>query len=477
MYSLWLAGLTLNYVLAAVVMLAVLRQRKEPAVMLAWLLAIFAFPLVGMLAYWLIGSNRVARRHRARLRRVQNLIDWLRSSTQQLTIAEQHGQLPPHLTWIAELGQRLTQYPTTYHNEVEIFEDANETYAALERSIRAATHHVHLEFYLWQDDDTGRFFRDLLIEKARAGVECRLLLDAVGSLSLGQRFLKPLRDAGVRVAFFVPLWLFRRRITLNMRNHRKLAVCDGRVAMLGSQNIGDEYRGRLKKLSPWHDSHMRVRGAAALFVQQTFVEDWALATRERLASIDYFPSPTVAGGCAVQILPTGPDQNLAPLSQIIFAAVIAAQRTITIATPYFVPDAALRLALHHAALRGVRVRVVLPTRTDAPLTLWAARSFYGELLTSGVEVYEYDQGVLHSKMATVDERWALLGTANMDARSFRLNYEITAVIYDEPVAQRLSASILRYCDLARRVTPRAAWQRNWRQELLEGAARLLVPLL
>lgn len=199
--------------------------------------------------------------------------------------------------------------------------------------------------------------------------------------------------------------------------------------------------------------------------------------RENLAGDAYFASPQRPGRSIVQILPTGPDQNVSPLEQIVFAAVSSARQSIRIATPYFVPGPGLRMALIHACSRDVRVELVLPTRTDSATVLWAGRSFYAELLEAGVRIFEYDGGVLHSKIITVDDRWCMVGSANMDVRSFRLNFEITALIYDQEVTGGLSASIDRYIGGARNITLHEVWNRRLHQQLIEGAARLLTPLL
>jgi len=306
-----------------------------------------------------------------------------------------------------------------------------------------------------------------------------LLLDAVGCRRIRRAFLRPLLDAGVQVAFFMPLWVFtlRKRFSLHLRNHRKIAIIDGQTAFLGSQNIGDEYRGRLRGLSPWYDTHLRVQGPAALFVQQTFAEDWYQATRERLDNLAYFPEPQRLGHSVVQVLPTGPDQPGSSLAQILFAAVSSAQDSIRIATPYFAPDVAVRMALAHACYRGVRVCLLLPTRSDSRLALWAARSFYHELLAGGVEIYEFDAGVLHSKIVTVDDRWCMVGSANMDVRSFRLNFEATALIYDPAVAGGLGRSIDEFCRRARRVQGRDLRRTGRLRQMGEGVARLFAPLL
>ncbi len=479
---LWRLGLLANYLLALVAVASVLRRRKEPAAMVAWIFALLALPVLGVLAYWLVGSDRLRRKVGRRRRRVADLIARYKQRAEQQSQAageplEQH--LPADQLPIAQLGHRLAQMPAAPGNDVLVLEEANATYTALEEALCAARHHIHLDYYIWQPDETGRHFRDLLAARARAGIQCRLLLDAVGSRRIRRRFLRPLLDAGVQVAFFLPIWVFplRRRWSLHLRNHRKIAVIDGQTAFLGSQNIGDEYRGRLRHLSPWYDTHLRVVGPAALFVQQTFAEDWYLATRERLDSAAFFPEPERRGDSVVQVLPTGPDQADSTLAQIVFAAVSSAHSSIRIATPYFAPDLAVRMALAHACYRGVRVTLVLPTRSDSRLAVWAARSFYRELLASGVEVYEYDAGVLHSKLVTVDDRWCMVGSANMDVRSFRLNFEITALLYDAAVTAELGRSLDRVCAGARRIHGRELRQRGvWRQ-MGEGAARLFAPLL
>ncbi|MGE0481731.1 MAG: cardiolipin synthase, partial [Phycisphaerae bacterium] len=433
-----------------------------------------------MLLYALLGENRVRRKASKRRKRVAALVSRFNRWAEQRVRDDEDAtviSLAPDLARIEYLGRRLADVPAVGGNEVRLYDEANATYNAIEDAIRSAKHHVHLLYYIWQPDQTGLYFRELLIDKARAGVQCRLLLDSVGCLGLGRRFVRPLLDAGVQVAFFLPLWRLRKRFSLHLRNHRKIAVVDGTIAFTGSQNIGDEYRGRLKRLSPWHDTHMRICGPAALFLAQTFAEDWLFATREHLDLDAYYHDPGHPGDSIVQVLPTGPDQDVSALSQVVFAAVSAAQESIRIEVPYFVPDPPLVSALQHACYRGVRVQIVLPTRTDAPLVLWAGRSYYAELMQAGVEVVEYDAGVLHSKIMTVDDRWCMLGSANMDVRSFRLNFEVTALVYDRLVAHQLSRGIDRHAHAGRRLTLRDAAGLPIQQEVLEGVARLFAPLL
>lgn len=475
----WLLGIGYTAMLAGLVV-SVLRRRTSPPGMLAWILSILTVPVIGPAVYLLFGSNRIRRKASRRRRRVAHVIAKLKAQAEERSAADRAplSAIAADFGAVEEIGRSLVGIPAVDGNRVQVLTDANSTYAALIEAIQAAKHHVHLLYYIWNADDTGHYFRDLVIRAARRGVECRILLDAVGCFKLRSDFLQPLRDAGVDVRFFLPLKLLaRRRWSLHLRNHRKIAVIDGRVAFTGSQNIGDEYRGRLAKLSPWYDSHLRVEGPAAHFLQQTFAEDWVFAGGDSLAGAEYFPEAGRCGSTFVQILPTGPDQDVSVLGQVMFAAVSAARESVRIETPYFVPGPGLMSALTHAGYRGVRVQLIVPTRTDAPVVLWAGRSFYGELITAGVEVYEYDHAVLHSKIVTIDDRWCKVGSANMDVRSFRLNFEITALIYDERVAGHLSSLIEAHCSAARRIGPREVFGQPLRRQLVEGAARLLTPLL
>lgn len=517
----WLASavFALHLGLAVYAIGSILLQRREPLAMVAWILTILAMPIVGTFAYLLFGETRVQRRAGkrrrrllARMARVRGIVDqrtsdqlaWAARAAARAEAAEscpdpdapanrdagprsglsaagheghQEQRLPADLETIEQLARRVVGMPATTGNAVQVYEKAEETYAVLESAIRNARQHIHLLYYIWQPDETGRHFRDLLCERARAGVRVRLLLDSVGSLSIRSNFLRPLHEAGGQSAFFLPLYPLRKRWTPHLRNHRKIAVMDGTTAFTGSQNIGDEYRGRLARLSPWYDCHMRVEGPAALHLQQAFAEDWFFATGEEIDVEACFPPAPVAGQSIVQILPTGPDQNVSALQQVVFAAVASARAMVRIATPYFVPDQGLQMALLHAAYRGVRVQLVLPTRTDAPFVLWAGRSFYAELLEAGVEIYEFYGGVLHSKIVTVDDRWCMVGSANMDFRSFRLNFEITALVYDPAVARQLATMVDGHSHETRRVTLGDLEGRTLRTRLVEGFARLFAPLL
>lgn len=464
-----------HFLLAAWIAYLVLRRRQDPATMLAWILAAIALPVAGPLLYVLIGSNRLARKASRRRRKLTKRFQhWARehaaSDHAAARVSDAHSP-------IEQIGRRLCGLPATGGNEAEFFDDGGRAIEALIERIDAARRHINLQYYIWKPDEFGREMLDRLTARARSGVAVNLLLDAVGSFSLKRRTYQPLLDAGGRVAFYLPLAPLRKRWSLHLRNHRKIAVLDGDYALVGSFNIGNEYRGHSDELGPWHDSAVGLRGPAVLFAQQVFAEDWFSATGAHLGREAYFPSPSPAGDCTVQALPSGPDQEVSEIGQMVVAAVLAAREVVRIATPYFVPDAGLRMALAHAAYRGVKVQIVVPTRSDVSVVLWAGRSFYRELISAGIEIFEYDGGVLHSKMVAIDDELALLGSANMDVRSFELNFELTMVVYDGVIARQVARTVAGYCERSRRITPRDVWGRGLLRDLGEGAARLLAPLL
>lgn len=480
MPSLGLTLFLLNYAIAAIAIFTILRRRQDPYAMLAWTFCILALPFAGSFLYWLIGESRIRRKAARRRKRLADLISrYNRWAAQRVAEGDALAKapLPEDLAAVERLGRNLTHVPAVSGNRLALFVEGGPTLDALEEAIRGANHHINLCYYIWRKDATGRRFRDLLADAARRGVQVRLLLDSVGCFRMGRRFMRPLLDAGAKVEFFLPLHPLRKRVTIHLRNHRKIAVIDGQVSFIGSQNIGDEYCGMHKGLSPWHDTQLRIDGPASLFVQQTFAEDWFVATKENLDREAFFPEPRRPGANVVQVLPTGPDQDAAGLQHVLFEAVSSAQRSIRLLTPYFAPDAALLLALAHASYSGVRVELVLPTVTDVPIMLWAARSFYGELLDAGIHVYEYDHGVLHSKLMTVDDRWCMIGSANMDVRSFRLNFEISALVYDGAFSSSASALVTSFVSRSRRVRHDDVRGRTLRQQLAEGSARLLGPML
>jgi cardiolipin synthase len=479
MATVW-TWLTIAAEIAAVVtILLLLRRPREPRAMLAWILILLLLPGLGLLLFATLSEPRRkwhrVRRHRSR-RRLQRFTD-----DRSERLAEEHtydtDDAKPTLRPLIHLTERLGAYLPTHGNEVTVYQDAERTFEALEQAIGSARSHVHLEYYIFQPDETGAAIRDLLIERARQGVEVRLLLDYVGSLRLPRRFLAPLKAAGVQVAWSMPVVPLRGRWRVNFRNHRKIAVVDGMVGFTGSQNIGDEYRGRLRKYGPWRDTHLRIEGPAVLHLQEVFAHDWFYTTKQELIRECYFPTPIAAGEHVVQIVPSGPDQREHVMHQLLLAAVSAARSSVSVITPYFVPDAGMILALQSAAYRGVRVRLLIPSCTDHWVVLWAGRSYYHELWAAGVEVYEHEHTMLHSKVVVIDEDWATVGSANMDERSFRVNFEITTILYSQALAAALYQDFESLRGQSRRIIPADPAGLPFPQAARLGLARLASPLL
>lgn len=458
----WLAAAWLGYV---VVLAAwIVRQRREPVATLAWLLALAWLPVLGWAVYWWLGPQRIQRRQLKRLRA-------------RLALAE--ARLPP-CGDASEDGQERLIEATTGHaptraTAIELLTGGERTFEALFAAIAEARESVHLEYYIYEPDSVGTRLRDLLAERARAGVQVRLLLDGLGSRKCSPRFLQPLREAGAEVAWFHPLKLGHLlwRPTLNLRTHRKIAVIDGRTGFTGGVNISDTQSERASAAA-FHDLHLRLGGEVVRALQLAFAEDWHYATGTKLGSPAFWPV-LPAGPIRCQLVPSGPDNPMAPIHRLYVEVLHNAKRRVWMMTPYFVPDAAVLLALTNAALSGLDVRLLVPRRNDNPLVRAAARSFYPELLDAGVRVFEFQPRMLHGKALLVDDEIAVIGSANVDPRSFWLNFELSVLARDAGVAAALAARI--DADLRQSAAVPRSWRpRGW-QAYVDSAARLLAPVL
>jgi cardiolipin synthase len=464
----------------------VLLRRKEPASTIAWILTLVFLPAVGAFLFLAFGSERV--RWPARRKRELDAIvraELRMQAPGMVPSPDDSTPLVPTFANATELelglfkvGAHLTHGRPSSGNAVLPLFGGNDAYAAMGAAIDAARHHVHAEFYLIRNDATGEWFKERLVAAARRGVEVRLLCDGYGCFMVPKSYQRDLAKAGVRVATFLPM----RSILLqpmNLRNHRKIIVVDGTVGFTGGLNIGDEYRGQMKGVGEWRDMHMRVEGGAARDLQRVFYQDWFFTTGEALKAGAYFPppSPEPRGSATIAVVPSGPDTRNEAIERIFFGAIAGARTRVWMTTPYFVPDQAITVAMELAAMRGVDVRLILPHHSNHAVTFHAGRSFYDPLLEAGVQIYEYVPGIVHAKTMVVDGAVALVGSANMDLRSFRLNFEVHALVHDAALAASLEAGFER--DLAQsRLVSLAEWRtRGARPRMYEGAARLVSPLL
>jgi len=471
--------LLVGYLLSFVTIVYLVLERREPTATLAWALGIVLVPYLGILAYLMIGRHRFVRRVRQRRRRAHviepHLVE-LERGIEAFSATQASASLTkPAYHELVGLTSRIGLREPTCGNRVQLFGDGPTTYDSLERAIAEARQHVHMEYYIFEEDQTGRRFRDLLTSKAREGVQVRVLVDGVGSFGL-EGFMAPLVDAGGELAAFLPVsfaWWPR----VNLRNHRKIAVIDGRVAFTGGVNIGDEYTGRKGGRDPWRDTHLRIEGPAVYHLQEVFAEDWHFATDQDRMEESWFPDQGQAGDVMVQVVASGPDTDTSPIRSILFAAINSAKKRAFLTTPYFVPDQAMLMALETAALRGVDVRLLLPSRSDLPLVMYAGRSYYDELLRSGVRIFEYHGGILHAKTLVVDDTWATVGSANMDIRSFQLNFELNVAIYGAHYANNLGEVFERDLGNAREAKRGDASRVRLSRRIPESMARILSPVL
>lgn len=466
----------LGYLLTLILIRWVLlTPNRAAASTTAWILTIILLPFVGGLLFAVFGINRVERRA-------------ARKQAARKAVGKSHLSLEHHelktidpedeaIERLRALTTRVAGNQPTRGNEVEILCDTNRTLGLIKQAVLAARETLHFEYYIWQPDRTGRNLRDLLIQRAREGVKVRFLYDGLGSMWLGRKFLKPMREAGIQIATFLPGQTFREKWSINLRNHRKIVIADGEVGFTGGMNIGNEYLGKNPELGYWRDSHLRLRGPAVKQLQQVFVEDWYYATGEVLKDQDCFPPTEAKGDVIAQVIASEPAGDTHAFLAVFFAAINEARERIILATSYFVPPDPLVTALQNAALRGVEVKLLVAGRSAHSSTVLAGRSYYETLMSAGVQIYEYQQGLLHSKTLTIDGCWSLVGSANFDNRSLILNFEAGVALYDEGLARTLEEQF--ESDLARskRVDPVEWEKRPARRIIVENAWRLFAPVL
>jgi cardiolipin synthase A/B len=474
-YLLWAAALA--YVLTLVLIRWVLLLKKrEPTSSVAWILLIITLPVLGGLLFLVFGINRVERKAVGMKRETRRILGPNLPELAQFESKAKDSREPLQ-NGLMRLATQINLMPATFGNRVEVLDRTPRTFALMVEAIEAAKHTLHLEYYIWRPDRTGTHLRDLLIQKAREGVAVRFLYDGIGSITLSARFLRPMREAGILVAAFLPGRAFLHRWSVNLRSHRKILVVDGTVGFTGGMNIGDEYLGKNRQLGYWRDTHLRLHGPAVLQLQQVFVEDWLFATNEELSLPAVFPVPEACGTDVAQVLVGEPIGDASTFHSVLFAAINDARKQILLATSYFVPPESLVTALESAALQGVRVRLLLSGRSAYFWTLAAGRSYYESLLRAGVEIYEYQHGLMHAKTLTIDHEWSLVGTANFDNRSLFLNFEVGVAVYDERVATELEDQFERDIAHSNRILLDEWLERSETRVLTENLWRLFAPVL
>jgi cardiolipin synthase len=458
-------------------------ENRRPQETLAWMLAFFFAPGIGILVYFLFGRNRKAFSKESKLLRQDLEASALPVlspilSRQDEVITRLEGESASRRK-LMMLVRRNSHSALTRRNSVKIKQDAAEFYASLIEDMEAARHSIHLQYFIWGADPFTERLKEILAAKARAGIEVRLLYDPVGSLGhLTHAYVQDMRAAGVRIAPTSPLY---RLHTISYRNHRKITVIDGAIGYTGGMNIGQEHLDGGKGFASWRDTQLRIVGEGAAVLQAVFMVDWYNAVRENLFSDAYYPTdpaPPRDGEVPVQILTSGPDSQWAAIRQLYAFMIASAQRHVFLQSPFFIPDATIAEALRAAALAGIDVRVMLSARPSGNrLPNWAGNTYIADIADAGVRVFLYEKGYLHAKTITIDSETCSIGSANLDIRSFSINYELNAVLYSEKLARELEEDFKQ--DLGHCTEFDAAAYRKCSAavRLRDSVARLLSPLL
>lgn len=475
----WMDHLLFINVLLSIVI--VFFERREPKAVWTWLLVLYFIPILGIFLYFMIGYD-FHKRQMFRTKEIEDAMYSAVSKQEETIIREEFQPSDPRLQKFSDtVLMNLEAADAVYSadNQVEIFTDGREKFRALYEEIQNAKEFVHIQYYIIRNDELWKPFEELLTEKVKQGVEVRLLYDSMGSRGMKKSDWKRLQEAGIQIGEFFPALFGRLQLRINYRNHRKIAVIDGKTAFVGGFNIGREYVGLDPKFGYWRDTHLKIQGSAVLSLHIRFILDWNYATNQNLFLADrYFRIPEKAPGEeAVQIISSGPDSRWQNIRNVYLKMISKARKNIYIQTPYFIPDESVMDAIRIAAMSGVDVRVMIPCKPDHPFVYWATYSYIGELLEAGAKCYTYDNGFLHAKGMVVDGVVSCYGTANMDIRSFRLNFEVNAVIYSVKIAERMEAIFLEDLKSCTRITRYLYGRRPFAVRVKEQFSRLLSPLL
>ncbi|HUS92792.1 MAG TPA: cardiolipin synthase [Phycisphaerae bacterium] len=472
----WLWVYILSGWVIGMVALPVLARRCAPAKAWGWLAMMFALPWLGLGLYLLLGENPLGRKRVVLYREVLRT-KWGSGVVQRLAGYAAGGSLHQAARGIERLAQAGGALPAVGGNAGTLLADHGRIVEQLVADIDRAAHSVHMTFYIFRDDRTGRQVADALRRAAGRGVACRVLADAVGSHPMLLALAPELRAGGVDVRAALPINPLRKRLSrIDLRNHRKIAAIDGRVGYIGSWNVADPDYGR-GRATHYLDLLMRLEGPIVWQVQLLFLEDWRFETEQSLQDEDAFPPPQQAGDGIMQAVPSGPMYPSVPVRDLTVSAIHLAERRVVMTTPYLVPDEALMLALCLAAGRGVRVDVIVPERSDNPFVDAAGRSYIRELVAHGVAVHLYPNHVLHSKTLTVDHMLGMIGSANFDIRSFCLDVEANLLIYSPPLVNALLALQDRYVGQSRPVGQEELGKAGRLRQFGQDVARLLSPLI
>jgi cardiolipin synthase len=471
----------INVVLAGI---TVFFEHRKPSSTWAWLMVIFFIPIIGFVFYCIFGKEgkkeamfkKKAKNDKYTYFGYLNRMDKYATmiSAQRQAIEGQIDILDAkHLDDLAYLHISSGNC-ITYDNTVKSYFEGNSKFEDLIKDIQNAKNYIHMEYYILRNDNLGNRIISELTKKAAEGVEVRFLYDGMGNQFLPSKMFVDFKMAGGKLGVFLPPFITR----LNYRDHRKISVIDGKIGYIGGLNIGDEYLGKVKRYGSWRDTHLRIEGDVVDQLQLRFIMDWNFVYKNEIELSDkYFPQKGFGGNVKMQIVSSGPDTEYQNIRNGYFKMMNEAEKNIYIETPYFVPDDGIFSALNVAALSGIDVRIIIPANPDHPFVYWASMSYLGELLEAGVKCYQYNEGFIHSKTVYIDGLVTSVGTANMDIRSFDLNFETNAFIYDREITQQHEAQFLKDIENCTEITKEWYAMRSGGFKVNEAISRLISPML
>jgi cardiolipin synthase len=465
---------------AALSVRVLLRPHREPSSRIAWIVVIIVIPLLGILAYLLLGETNIGRRRVVRMRSVLARLPNL-SEISGADAANLQADVPQCYAHLFQTGKTVNGFDAVGGNRAHLTEDSNTAIASIVADIDAARDHVHLLFYIWLPDNNGGKVVEALKRAAKRGVTCRAMADDLGSRTMIEsKHWTAMRAAGVHLTKALPIGnplLRPLKGRIDLRNHRKIVVIDNLITYCGSQNCADpEFRVKAK-YAPWVDALIRFEGPIARQNQYLFASDWEAETGEDLSSLLREPFPPMQPGFTAQVIGTGPTVRYSAMPEIFEALMYTARRELVITTPYYVPDEPMQTALCASARRGVETTIIFPARNDSWIVAAASRSYYVDLLTAGVNIFEYQDGLLHTKSLTLDGDLTLIGSANMDRRSFELNYENNILFYDQTLTAEMRQRQNGYIASSKPVSIEMVERWTWQRQLWNNAVAMFGPVL
>ncbi|WMM25710.1 cardiolipin synthase [Tissierella sp. MB52-C2] len=461
--------------------LLVFFERRNPTSTWLWIMVLTFLPGIGFILYLFIGQD-LSKKRLFKIKEEEDYCfrDLALNQEEQIGNDQYKYRDPNYVKYEDLIKMHLVSSESffTQDNDVYIYFDGNDKFEALLESIKNAKQYIHLQYYIFKSDGLGRKVIDALCEKAKEGIEVKLLVDGMGGRKLSKKYIHKIKKAGGEVGIFFPPFVPLISLRINYRNHRKICIIDGKEAFIGGFNVGDEYIGLSKKFGFWRDTHIKIKGSAISSLQWRFFLDWRFATGKEITQCQtYLAQEDELGNTGIQIVSSGPDSKWPSVKDGYLKMISNAREKIYIETPYFIPDDSIFEALKLAGLSGLDVRVMIPCKPDHPFVYWASMSYIGELLQAGVRFYTYERGFLHSKVILMDDFVSSVGTANLDIRSFKLNFEVNAFLYDESINLKLTDKFIDDLQYCKEITLEEYRNRSQIVKIKESFSRLLSPIL